>query len=200
MIRPGSPPDASKAPGKASPIRDRARENREERELLDRFRANGDTAAFDELVRRTETRVRSVALSVLRDPAAAEDAAQEAFLRAWRRASDFRGDGPVGAWLCRIAVRTAHDALRSAARRSRLARLLGGTSPGSEDRLRERADLDRAIRSLPMEEAEAFLLKVVAGCTYREIADSIGVPAGTVQSRIYRARRRLLAFVTGDGP
>ncbi len=178
------------------PARDRARENAEERALLERFRVSGDEAAFDELVRRTEARVRAVALSVLSDPASAEDAAQETFLRAFRRAADFRGEGPVAAWLCRIAVRVAHDALRRAARRERLARRLGVVSPDPDDRLRERADLARAMRSLAAEESEPLLLKVVVGMTYREIAEAAGVPAGTIQTRVHRARKKLLALVT----
>ncbi len=191
------PPLTRFAPPKETPIRDRAAEDREERELLARFREAGDEAAFEELVRRTESRVRAVALTILRDPTAAEDAAQEAFLRVFRRAADFRGEGPVGAWVCRIAVRAAQDAVRSVSRRERLLRLFGRDAPESEDRLRERADLARAMRALPDEESEAFVLKVVAGMTYREIAAAAGVPIGTVQSRIYRARRRLLPLVTG---
>ena len=117
----------------------------------------GDLSAFDELVRRTESRVRSVALAILRDRAEAEDAAQEAFLRAFRRASSYRGEGPVGAWLCRIAVRSAHDALRRAARQRRLIEVAkqpgdveaeaGSVDP--EEELRQRTEMDSALRTLP---------------------------------------------------
>ncbi len=180
----------------------RAAENREERELLRRFREQGDVAAFDELVRRTEGRVRAVALAVLRDPAGAEDAAQDAFLRAFRRAGSYRDEGPVAAWLCRIAVRCAHDRIRKAERRRRLAeavRPAAATGPESFDgasydeaaSLGIRAEMESALRSLPPAEREALVLKEVAGMTYREISASSGVPLGTVQSRIHRARLRL---------
>ena len=182
------------------PLRDeRAREDAEERRLLGRFRDLGDLRAFDELVRRTETRVRSVALAILRDRSDAEDAAQEAYLRAFRRASSYRGEGPVGAWLCRIAVRAAHDALRRAGRQRRL--LEAAMPPGDpgeptgsnepEEDLRRRTEMESALRRLPEVEREALVLKEVAGMTYREISESCGVPLGTVQSRIHRARQRL---------
>ena len=182
------------------PLREeRALEDAEERRLFRRFREDGDFSAFDELVRRTESRVRSVALAILRDRAEAEDAAQEAFLRAFRRASSYRGEGPVGAWLCRIAVRAAHDALRRAGRQRRLIEVAkqpgdvqaeaGSVDP--EEELRKRTEMDSALRTLPADEREALVLKEVAGMTYREISESCGVPLGTVQSRIHRARQRL---------
>ena len=186
----------------------RAAENRKERILFLRFREQQDAAAFDELVRRTEARVRAVALAILRDPAAAEDAAQEAFLRAWRRASSWRGQGPVAAWLCRIAVRCAHDHIRKAERRRRLAELLVRSSPPDADgldagdhaaALRNRTELESALRSLPANEREALVLKEVAGMTYREIATLARLPLGTVQSRIHRARRRLAEALSADG-
>ena len=182
------------------PLRDeRAREDAEERRLLGRFRDLGDLRAFDELVRRTETRVRSVALAILRDRSDAEDAAQEAYLRAFRRASSYRGEGPVGAWLCRIAVRAAHDALRRAGRQRRLLEVArppddpddrAGSAEPEED-LRRRTEVESALRRLPDDEREALVLKEVVGMTYREISESCGVPLGTVQSRIHRARQRL---------
>lgn len=178
---------------------ERARESAEERRLFARFREEGDLPAFDELVRRTESRVRAVALAILRDRSEAEDAAQEAYLRAFRRASSYRGDGPVGAWLCRIAVRAAHDALRRAGRQRRLLEVAAPpTDPRvetesvqPEEAIHRRAELESALRRLPDDEREALVLKEVAGMTYREISESCGVPLGTVQSRIHRARQRL---------
>lgn len=178
---------------------ERAREDAEERRLLLRFREKGDLRAFDELVRRTESRVRAVALAILRNRSDAEDAAQEAYLRAFRRASSYRGEGPVGAWLCRIAVRAAHDALRRAGRLRRLLEVAQPAGdPGAEagavepeEDLRRRTEMESALRRLPDDEREALVLKEVAGMTYREISESCGVPLGTVQSRIHRARQRL---------
>ena len=178
---------------------ERAREDAEERRLLRRFRDQGDVRAFDDLVRRTETRVRAVALAILRDRSEAEDAAQEAYLRAFRRASSYRGEGAVGAWLCRIAVRAAHDALRRAGRQRRLLEVASppgepGEETGSgqpEEDIRRRTEVESALRRLPDDEREALVLKEVAGMTYREISDACGVPLGTVQSRIHRARQRL---------
>ena len=210
-------PDANKPGGPARlaseeqehapvhPVRDEsAREDAEERRLLQRFREEDDLRAFDELVRRTESRVRSVALAILRDRSEAEDAAQEAYLRAFRRASSYRGEGAVGAWLCRIAVRAAHDALRRAGRQRRLLEVAqpagdldGETgSADPEGDLGRRAEVESALRTLPEDEREALVLKEVAGMTYREISESCGVPLGTVQSRIHRARQRLADVLT----
>ena len=191
---------ASKEHAPVHPVRDAsAREDAEERRLLCRFRDEGRGRAFDELVRRTESRVRSVALAILRDPSEAEDVAQEAYLRAFRRASSYRGDGPVGAWLCRIAVRLAHDAIRRAGRQRRLREVAQPfadsaeeiASARPEEDIRRRTELASALRRLPEDEREAVVLKEVAGMTYREISDACGVPLGTVQSRIHRARQRL---------
>lgn len=194
------PKHASDDPGQA----ERARENAEERQLLRRFRDEGDVRAFDDLVRRTETRVRSVALAILRDRSEAEDAAQDAYLRAFRRASGYRGEGPVGAWLCRIAVRSAHDALRRASRQRRLLEVAEpprdpreeSGSAGPEEDIRRRTEVESALRRLPDDEREALVLKEVAGMTYREISESCGVPLGTVQSRIHRARQRLAEILS----
>lgn len=201
--KPGGPARLASEEQKHAPVhpaRDESgREDAEERRLLGRFREAGDLRAFDELVRRTESRVRSVALAILQDRSEAEDAAQEAYLRAFRRASSYRGEGAVGAWLCRIAVRAAHDALRRAGRQRRLREVVepfgdaaaetGSPEPAEE--LRRRAEMESALRTLPADEREALVLKEVAGMTYREISESCGVPLGTVQSRIHRARQRL---------
>ena len=200
----GKAPDRKELAGEEP---DRHQHDREERRLLLVFREHGDPGAFDELVRRTESRVRGIALAILRDPAETEDAAQEAYLRAFRRADDYRGEGPVGAWLCRIAVRCAHDALRRSARRRRLAEAArppddAGDEPAARtapDEPLRRAELQSALRSLPEDEREALLLKEVAGMTYAEIAAACEVPVGTAQSRIHRARRRLLAALEPEG-
>ncbi len=193
------------SPDPASRLDDRRLEDEQERRLLAAFRDGRDPDAFDELVRRTESRVRAVALAILRNPAEAEDAAQEAFLRAFRRASGYRGEGPVGAWLCRIAVRCAHDQLRRSGRQRRLAEAEAPVGDPDEDAgtsdpdegFGRRAELESALGALAADEREALVLKEVVGMTYREIADSTGAPLGTVQSRIHRARTRLAATLGG---
>ena len=174
--------------------------DREERALLVRFRDRGDLAAFDELVRRTEGRVRAVGLAILRNPVDAEDVAQETFVRAWRHAAAYRGAGSVRSWLAGIAARCAHDALRAARRRRRIAEATGSArGPGSEgdavggSRFQRLFELESVLASLPGVEREALVLKEAAGMTYDEIAEATGAPRGTIQSRIHRARRRLLA-------
>lgn len=198
-----SPPERSAAERERL---DRDAENREEHRLLTLFRSERDPRVFDELVRRTEGRVRGVALAILRNAAEADDAAQEAYLRAFRRSSSYRGEGPVGAWLCRIAVRCAHDALRRAGRQRRLVEVAApDESERSEERaeevserLRQRTELESALRTLVEAEREALVLKEVAGMTYQEIAASCGVPLGTIQSRIHRARQRLAAALSPE--
>jgi RNA polymerase sigma-70 factor (ECF subfamily) len=125
---------------------------------------NGDREAFMQLVRVHQAGVRAFAHGLLSDRVLAEDIAQEAFLRAWRGLGTFRGDAAFSTWLYAIARRVALDQLRRP-----------------------------ALRTVPVEHAqrEAFLLVVVLGLSYREAGGLTGCPAGTIASRVFRARARL---------
>ena len=165
--------------------------------------AGGDREAFDELVRRYQGAIVSLIRSLTGGGADAEDLAQEVFVRAWRSLARFRGDSAFRTWLHRIAVNVVRS---HQGRMSRLRRWLQPASSEAEmtDPIEAAADasdmesdvvrrdaIDRALAAIPAEMREAVVLRDVQGLDYREIADALGVPIGTVESRIFRGRQRL---------
>jgi RNA polymerase sigma-70 factor, ECF subfamily len=168
---------------------------------LVRAAAGGDRQAFDELVRRHQGAIVNLARAMTGGSPDAEDLAQEAFIRAWKGLAAFRGDSAFRTWLHGITL----NVIRT--HRGRLARLRGmlfDRGPADRDpietaavdeRLEERMALrqriDRALAQLPAELREALVLRDVQGLEYKEIAAALGVPIGTVESRIFRARQRL---------
>ena len=164
-----------------------------DRDALARY-LDGDERAFEELVVRYEAKVRQVANGVLRDPALAEDIAQETFLTAYRKAGSFRGDGSVRSWLMRIAVRRALDELRKRGRKAEVVlEETGGPTSEPHGGLEAGWDIARGLAGLTPEHRTALMLKEVDGMSYREIADVMDWPMGTVATRIHRARLELRA-------
>ncbi len=166
--------------------------------------ADGDIAAFEALVRRHQTRLVGYLRGLTNSESDAEDLAQDAFLRAYRSLKGFRGTSSFKTWLYQIATnvfRTWLEKKRSHAGLSAVS--LDAPVPGTEesmdpvgetrpeDRHVDRDRIDRALAELPMEQREAVLLRDVEGFDYREIAEQLDVPLGTVESRIFRGRQRL---------
>jgi RNA polymerase sigma-70 factor (ECF subfamily) len=156
--------------------------------------------AFERLVVRYEARVRRLAFAFVRDEALAEDVAQDTFLQALRRIGSLKRAASVRSWLFSIAVNRARDELR---RRARWAPADFGpeaeqgpvaTDPSGEDRVQQlqlRGHLQQVIAELPDRYRVPLLLKEVEGMTYVEIGRMLGIPMGTAQIRIHRARLRL---------
>jgi RNA polymerase sigma factor (sigma-70 family) len=152
-----------------------------------------DAAAF---VRRFQRRVYGLALTILRDPDLADDAAQETFVRAWRHAAGYDPRrGRVAAWVLTIARNVAID-------RSRTLRLaaddpdvivsrLDGARQGAMPDVGERERVHRALAALPDEQRRALVLAVYGGRTAREISEIDDVPLGTVKTRIRTAMSTL---------
>ncbi len=166
--------------------------------LLGRAR-QGDLSAFEEIVRRHQRRVYGVALRIVRSHAVADDVAQEAFLRAWKALDRFELGRPFGPWICRIAANLAVNHVRSPVAREdplpeghREARAsqaspLDGVLDGEAQQL-----LNEALEALPADQRAVFVLRTVEEMSYREIADALELSSGTVMSRLYRAREKLV--------
>ena len=167
-------------------------------DFLDRLR-RGETAAFEALVTAHQHRVFAVALRMLGNRADAEDAAQEAFLRAHRGLGDFRGEARLSTWLYAITARLCLSRLGEADRRrvrtdeEALAAVPdGGPDPTRAMEEEERASaLHRAIAELSDERRMVVVLRDLEGLAYEEIAEVLDIELGTVRSRLHRARMDL---------
>lgn len=160
----------------------------------------GDRSAFGELVRRHHAGVVNVVYRMCGEAGRAEDAAQEAFLQAWLRLSDFRPGSSLRNWLYRIAVNAALDSLRRERREPGDLEDAPVADPaaGPERVLlqRERAQrVQRAILSLTEANRAVLVLREYGGLSYREIAAALGIPLGTVMSRLNYARSSLRALL-----
>ena len=160
--------------------------------------AGGDTRAFEMLMRRHYAAVWRVAFLSAREEMAAEELAQDTFLRAYGALSGWRGDASLRTWLATICRRQCID-------RARLKQLETVTEPDLEsaagstsetEALADRVDLRAALDRLPADDREAFLLVHHYGYSSFEAATLLGVPASTVRSRVGRARQRLAAALT----
>lgn len=137
-----------------------------------------------------------VARGVLRNSADAEDVAQEALLRAYRRFHRLRDRNRFRAWLVRIAFRLALDRFRSAKRREQRETIWAQPvpQPTTEDLAASsefQKHLDRALEALPEKLRLVLLLSAMEGHTQEEVAAMLGLPVGTVKSRLFSARKRL---------
>ena len=169
----------------------------------------GDASAFTELVRRHQRAVYRVAYALTRNGSDADDLAQETFVRAYQAIGRFRVGEPLHPWLSRIATNLAFSLFRRRKRRPEtpLEPLIeAGRQWGVEDDPAERvAEAERvgllqsAFAELKPEHQAILMLRVVEEQSYEEIAAALGIPAGTVMSRLSRARAELRARMTGRG-
>ncbi|MCD9028457.1 RNA polymerase sigma factor RpoE [Luteimonas sp. BDR2-5] len=174
-------------------------------ELVKRVQ-NGDTAAFDLLVRKYQHRIAALIGRYVQDWSEVQDVAQETFIRAYRAIGNFRGDAQFYTWLHRIAVNTAKNHLVAHNRRPPTddidiedaeqydagIRLRDSDTPERE-LMRQQLEqtVMRAVQALPEELRVAINLREVDGLSYEEIAERMGCPIGTVRSRIFRAREAI---------
>jgi RNA polymerase sigma-70 factor (ECF subfamily) len=169
-------------------------------EILVRRFQGGSADAFESLVARHGTRVYNVCLRVLGDPDEAADAAQDTFVTALRKLHTFRGDAAFTTWLHRVAVNTCYDSLRSKRRRPLLHVVRDEDhdrpepaipSPDHADDVALSLDVAKALAAVPEEFRVAVVLADVQDLPYDEIARVLGVPVGTVKSRVFRGRAAL---------
>ncbi len=144
---------------------------------------------------RYRERVINVVHRMCGDVGLAEDAAQEAFVRAWQSLPRYDHRGTFAAWLCRIAVNRALDHLRRDRPTVDVELLpLRSREPGPERRAEEvelQERVQEAVLALPLASRTALVLREYEGLSYREIAETLDIPIGTVMSRLNYARSRL---------
>jgi len=170
---------------------------------------HGDADAYAALVAAHQEMTYRTAYLVLGDAAEAQDAAQEAFVRAYRALERFRDGEPFRPWLLRIAVNAARNRRRSAGRRRGLVLRVGASlprhavAPSAEAAVmaaeRRRALLE-AVNALSADDRLVIGARYFIGLAEAEIASLLGVPRGTVKSRLSRARGRLAAHLDSADP
>ena len=169
--------------------------------LIEQYLA-GDIDAFDALMRAHEDRVFSICLRMLRDREGALDATQETFVTVFRKADRFAGRSAFGTWLYRVAVNTCYDVARRT-RRQRSDPLPAGFDPADPtagddyESAEVRPEIEEALSSLPAEFRAAVILADLEGLALETVSEALGIPIGTVKSRLFRGRR-LLADSLGN--
>jgi RNA polymerase sigma-70 factor (ECF subfamily) len=188
-------------------------------EVIERAK-RGDHAAFRVLVERYQARAFGLALRVLRNDEQARDAVQDAFLKAYGSLARFEGRSGFYTWLYRLVMNVCLDMKRRDRsdrqvewEEERTLEIAGGAEalvpgagdpesqgPGAElERFELRGVLLRAIEALPDDARRTLELREVDGLSYAEIAEALGVPKGTVMSRLFYARRRVRAALIEAG-
>ena len=173
---------------------------------------NGDPLAFEQLIHLYEKRVFALTRRMCKNPADAEEAAQETFLAAWQGLKFFRGESSFSTWLYRLASNACVDLLRKEGRH----RAAAGPSLNDEEVLLEIQDeapsphalaeqaelkeqIEAGLASLPEEYREVLILREIHQQSYGEISEILSLDLGTVKSRINRGRKRLRKFLLESG-
>ncbi|MEV6526156.1 RNA polymerase sigma factor SigM [Longispora sp. NPDC051575] len=168
---------------------------RDDAELLSAHAA-GDRGAFEELIRRHQSRLWAVALRTLGDREEAADALQDALLSAHRSAARFRGESAVTTWLHRIVVNACLDRVRRRQARPTVPLPESGPDEPATDTDRDTPMLVRdALAELPPDQRAALVLVEVQGYPVAEAARILGVAEGTIKSRCARGRARLAVLL-----
>ena len=162
----------------------------------------GSLPAFERLYTLHGDRMKSIAANLLGTTADAEDAVQEAFLKAYRAAPAFRAGASVATWLYRILVNACYDQLRGRRRRaespSAESESLGAVPAPQRDHPLRLA-IESALATLPERERAAFLLCEVEGFSHREAGEILDVPEATSRTLLFRAKRQLQRGLTASG-
>jgi len=171
-----------------------------DRELVAAAR-HGDQAAFMDLVRPRSDWLFGIALNILRDIDRAEDALQDALVIAWRDLRGLRDPDRFDAWLQRLLINVCISHATRERRRTANLRVLPVDGPAGPDDLLSIADrdlLERGFRRLPPEQRAILVLHHYLGYAPSEIAETLGIPAGTARSRLHHAHRAMRAALEAD--
>jgi len=170
------------------------------RDLVERAQ-NGDREAFGALVRLISDRMYGLAARILRDSDLAEDALQGALINAWRQLPDLRDPDRFEAWVRKVLVHACYAEARRRRSWAANVRVLPVDGPAGTDdivSIDDRDQLDRAFRRLSVEQRAVFVLHHHEGRSLVEIADTLGIPAGTARSRLHYATRVLRGAIAAD--
>ena len=171
-----------------------------QRALVDAAR-NGDEEAFASLARGAGDRLLAIAYRILRDLGLAEDAVQQTLVTAWRELPSLRDPDRFDAWLHRLLVHACYAEERRGRRWAANVRVLPNDGPSQPDAAISvvlRDELERGFRRLPPEQRTVFVFHHYLGLTLAETAESLGVPLGTVKSRLHYATNSLRAALEAD--
>lgn len=162
---------------------------------------NGDRDAFAALVHMTSDRMYSLAARILRDSDLADDALQGALITVWRQLPTLRDPDRFEAWVRRLLVHACYAEARRRRTWAVNVRILPidvAAAPDGYLTIDDRDALDRAFRRLTVEQRAVFVLHQHIGLRLTEIADTLGIPAGTARSRLHYATRVLRAAIEAD--
>lgn len=184
-----------------------------EKDIIERV-LGGDANAFEELVLRYERTVYNLALRMVSDREDACDMTQEAFIKAYNSLSSFRGDSRFSVWLYRITTNVCLDFLRSKKRRPQVSLTVGDDadedvqldipdpSADPEGQLIKKLgmqSLSEGLKLLPFKQRQILVMRELGGMSYAEIGAALSLEEGTVKSRIFRARKKLCAYLLESG-
>jgi len=187
----------------------RARDRARDQELVDKAKG-GDARAFRSLVELHQSRLFAVAYGMLRDRDDAMDVVQDSFIKAHKKLAEFEGNAAFSTWLYRICVNLCIDKKRAEARRRKVdlddamaaddslyadadvTGRLSGSNPLKTSTDKELGkEIGRALGELSEDHKAILLLREVEGMSYEEIAETLGIPRGTVMSRLFHARKNM---------
>jgi RNA polymerase sigma-70 factor, ECF subfamily len=161
----------------------------------------GDREAFNELARREIDRLYRVAYRILRDPELARDATQQALLEAWRDLPSLRDPDRWEAWTYRLLVHASYREGRRERRLGSNVRLIPldrSSVPDTAIAVADRDELERGFRRLSTEQRAVVVLHYYVGLPLADVAEALGIPAGTARSRLHAATGRLRAALAAD--
>ena len=168
--------------------------------IVERAR-RGDRDAFAVLATSSIDRLYRVAYRILRDTDTARDATQQALFEAWRDLPSLRDAGRWEAWTYRLVVNACYRETRHDRRMASSVRLLPvdrSSVPDTALSVADRDELERGFRKLPAEQRAVVVLHHYLGLPLTEVADILGIPAGTARSRLHNATRRLRVALEAD--
>src|ERR687891_179275 len=160
----------------------------------------GDLGAFERLVRRYQGDVWRLSVHLVHDETLADDVTQNAFVRAFRFLPRYRGESKFSTWLFTIARNCAVDELRRTSRQDRIVRRADAQPDRAPPDHTTRIEVREALGDLPPNLREPVVLIDMFGMSYQEVARVLGIPQGTVKSRVHRARELLAAALRRRAP